>query len=578
MEKGKKLTGTERALRYVNEVSEGKILVSRLVKLAVDRFKRDIERQNTKEFPYHFDSNASDRFIMFAESTKLYSDKWAGKFLHLEDWQCFIFANVYGWKKSDGRRRFRKAFLQVARKNGKSSMLSVVLLWDLMMVNGSQCYAGATKRDQSRILFRSLKQTIKQNSALSKRLKIYESTSRITNEPKGGFFEALASDNDRLDGLNPSCAVIDEIGSQKNMALVNVIESGMVSRPEPLLWEIGSATDNMYSAGKQEHDRAKKILEGVEEDESFFCIVYELDENDDWTDESLYKKANPNLGITVDAETLHNMKVQALSNASYEGELRTKCLGQYITPITAWIQPQVWNVIVDNTNKYTFNKQKPYFAVGAVDLSKRNDLTAFTVCLYQDSHYFLIHKAYFPLEMMEEKMKHDNEMWRKWTDQGILTATIGSVVDYRVMFKDIRELCDEYKIDHILFDPYNSNSLVTELQDNFDLVEIPQNIKNLSPFTKRFEEEVYKGNVVDSNPLMRWEMSNAEVYRDANDNLKVVKPKVKESSKRIDHVITSLMCIGRIGSLLDNDEIDLRTDEEISNDTSSFLQSLNMYG
>ena len=578
MEKGKKLTGTERALRYVNEVSEGKILVSRLVKLAVDRFKRDIERQNTKEFPYHFDSNASDRFIMFAESTKLYSDKWAGKFLHLEDWQCFIFANVYGWKKADGRRRFRKAFLQVARKNGKSSMLSVVLLWDLMMVNGSQCYAGATKRDQSRILFRSLKQTIKQNSALSNRLKIYESTSRITNEPKGGFFEALASDNDRLDGLNPSCAVIDEIGSQKNMALVNVIESGMVSRPEPLLWEIGSATDNMYSAGKQEHDRAKKILEGVEEDESFFCIVYELDENDDWTDESLYKKANPNLGITVDAEILHNMKVQALSNASYEGELRTKCLGQYITPITAWIQPQVWNVIVDNTNKYTFNKQKPYFAVGAVDLSKRNDLTAFTVCLYQDSHYFLIHKAYFPLEMMEEKMKHDNEMWRKWTDQGILTATIGSVVDYKVMFKDIRELCDEYKIDHILFDPYNSNSLVTELQDNFDLVEIPQNIKNLSPFTKRFEEEVYKGSIVDSNPLMRWEMSNAEVYRDANDNLKVVKPKVKESSKRIDHVITSLMCIGRIGSLLDNDEIDLRTDEEISNDTSSFLQSLNMYG
>ena len=578
MEKGKKLTGTERALRYVNEVSEGKILVSRLVKLAVDRFKRDIERQNTKEFPYHFDSNASDRFIMFAESTKLYSDKWAGKFLHLEDWQCFIFANVYGWKKSDGRRRFRKAFLQVARKNGKSSMLSVVLLWDLMMVNGSQCYAGATKRDQSRILFRSLKQTIKQNSALSRRLKIYESTSRITNEPKGGFFEALASDNDRLDGLNPSCAVIDEIGSQKNMALVNVIESGMVSRPEPLLWEIGSATDNMYSAGKQEHDRAKKILEGVEEDESFFCIVYELDENDDWTDESLYKKANPNLGITVDAEILHNMKVQALSNASYEGELRTKCLGQYITPITAWIQPQVWNVIVDNTNKYTFNKQKPYFAVGAVDLSKRNDLTAFTVCLYQDSHYFLIHKAYFPLEMMEEKMKHDNEMWRKWTDQGILTATIGSVVDYKVMFKDIRELCDEYKIDHILFDPYNSNSLVTELQDNFDLVEVPQNIKNLSPFTKRFEEEVYKGSIVDSNPLMRWEMSNAEVYRDANDNLKVVKPKVKESSKRIDHVITSLMCIGRIGSLLDNDEIDLRTDEEISNDTSSFLQSLNMYG
>ena len=409
------MTGTERAYRYVNDVSNGKVLVSRMVSLAVKRFKEDLKRQNTKEFPYHFDSNSADRFIKFAESTKLYSDKWAGKFLRLEDWQCFIFANVYGWKKADGRRRFRKAFLQVARKNGKSSMLSVVLLWDLMMVNGSQCYAGATKRDQSKILFRSLKQTIKQNNALTTRLKIYESTSRITNEAKGGFFEALASDKDKLDGLNPSCAVIDEIGSQKDMSLVNVIESGMVSRPEPLLWEIGSATDNMYSAGKQEHDRAKKILEGIEEDDSFFCIVYELDEGDDWTDESKYKKANPNLDVTVDSETLHNMKVQALSNSSYEGEMRTKCLGQYITPITAWIQPVVWNVSVDNEKKYTVDKDKPYFAVGAVDLSKRNDLTAFTICIYQNGKFFLRHKAYFPLEMMEEKMKRDNEMWRKWT-------------------------------------------------------------------------------------------------------------------------------------------------------------------
>ena len=572
------MTGTERAYRYVNDVSNGKVLVSRMVSLAVKRFKEDLKRQDTKEFPYHFDSNSADRFIKFAESTKLYSDKWAGKFLRLEDWQCFIFANVYGWKKADGRRRFRKAFLQVARKNGKSSMLSVVLLWDLMMVNGSQCYAGATKRDQSKILFRSLKQTIKQNNALTTRLKIYESTSRITNEAKGGFFEALASDKDKLDGLNPSCAVIDEIGSQKDMSLVNVIESGMVSRPEPLLWEIGSATDNMYSAGKQEHDRAKKILEGIEEDDSFFCIVYELDEDDDWTDESKYRKANPNLDVTVDSETLHNMKVQALSNSSYEGEMRTKCLGQYITPITAWIQPQVWNVSVDNEKKYTLDKDKPYFAVGAVDLSKRNDLTAFTICIYQNEKFFLRHKAYFPLEMMEEKMKRDNEMWRKWTEQGYLTATIGSVVDYKVMFKDIMEACDEYRIDHILFDPYNSNSLVTELEENYDLVAVNQNIKNLSPFTKRFEEEIYKGNIVDSNPLMRWEMSNAEVYRDANDNLKVIKPKVKESTKRIDHVITSLMCVGRIGNLLDNDEIDLRTEEEIGVDTSSFLQSLNMYG
>lgn len=573
------MTGVERTLRYCKSIKNKEILSCRMVQLAVERFERDLKNSKNNDYPYYFDTEAANHIVKFAEATKQFNDHWRGKNLKLEDWQCFIFCNIYGWKRKDNnRRRFRKSLVQVGRKNGKSTMIAITLLYDLLLTNGAQCYTAATKREQAKIVFNCCKQIVAQNKALSSRLRVYTSTSRIANESKAGFLEALASQTDHLDGLNPSVAVIDEIGSQKNMDLVKVIESGQGSRPEPLLFEIGSATDDMESAGKQEHDRAKKILEQVEEDDSFFCIVYELEDKDDWTNEDLYIKANPNLGISVEAEFLHNLKVQALSSPSYEGELRTKCLGQYISPITSWIQPKVWTVSVDNAQKYKFDNKKGYFALGALDLSKRNDLTAFTVCIYQEGKYYLKHKAYFPADMMSEKLKTDSELWAKWTETGILTATPGSVINYQILFKDIMEAYDKYKLDSVLFDPYNSSSLIVELQDNIDLVEVPQSIKNLSPFVKRFEEEIYKGNIVDDNPLMRWEMSNAEVYRDPNDNLKIIKPDSRSSGKRIDNVITSLMAVGRIGQLLDNGEIDTRTPEEAGKQTEDFLKNLNLFG
>ena len=178
---------------------------------------------------------------------------------------------------------------------------------------------------------------------------------------------------------------------------------------------------------------------------------------------------------------------------------------------------------------------------------------------------------------MMAKIKQDNELWQKWTEDGILTATMGSVIDYNAMYRDIREMCRQYQINHILFDPYNSNSLTETLGEELDLVEVRQNLKTLSPWIKRFEEELLKGNVVDDNPLVAWEFSNAELYRDANDNVKVVKPKSREHYVRIDHCITSIMAVGRIGTLLDAGEIDLRPMEEVSSTAADFLSSLDFY-
>lgn len=569
------MTGVERCYRYCKDVESGKILTNRWIKLAVKRFRNDLNRSKSKDWPYRFDEEKANRFIQFAELLKQYKDEFRGKPLVLEDWQCFIFANIYGWvNKETGYRRFRKAFVFVARKNGKSHMMAATLLYDILTTNGAECYCAATKKEQSKIVFSVVKEMVKQNQGLKDRLRLYNSTSRITNDRTAGFIEALSSESDKMDGLNPSCVVVDEVAAMKNYDIIKVLASGMGSRKEALLFEITSGSDDMYSAGKQEFDRSRQILQGIEDDESYFCVLYCIDDKDDWRKPEFDFKANPNLGVSISAEWLAKQRAEAMQVPSLEGEFRVKNLGQFITPITAWLQPSVWQVCIDNAKKFSPDPKKPYYAIGGVDLSKRNDLTAFTVCVYQDERYYLIHKAYFPLNMMAEKLKTDNELWRHWAEKGVVTGTSGSTIDYKVMYKDIAEINDRFHLECILFDPYNSNALIEKLQDDFELVEVQQNLKNMSPFIKSFEECIRKGDVVDDNPLMQWEMSHAEVYRDANENLKLQKPDSQKSGKRIDHCVTSSMTVGYIKAQLDAGEIDLRSTEESVKQLEAFLSSL----
>lgn len=720
------MTGVERCFKYCEDIEKRRVKSNQYIKLAVKRFRNDLKKSQKDDYPYRFDEAKANRFIAFCENLKQYQEEWKGQPLKLEDWQCFIFANIYGWVNKDtGYRRFRKAFVFVARKNGKaisldtlintpdrgliefkdihagdlvygvdgmptevlweseiytdhncyeidfgdggkitcdaghlwtvsrsgrhseektitaeemykemqkksayahpyrlpetkgkiytvknitkvssvpckciavdnesklflvgehnvpthnSTMMGTALLWDLLTTNGGQSLAAATKKEQSKIVYNVAKEMVKQNKALSERIQIYNSTTRMVNFLNASYIEALSSTDDKMDGLNPSCVVCDEVAAMKDYGIIKVLSSGMGARKEALLFEITSGSDDLYSAGKQEFDRSIQILKGLEEDDSFFCVLYCLDPEDDWKDSKNDIKANPNLGVSITQEWLDKQRKEAIQVPSLEGEFRVKNCGQFISPITAWILPRKWEVCVQNAKTYTLNLNKPHYAVGAVDLSKRSDLSAFTVCVYQDGRYYLIHKAYFPKEMMGEKIKTDNELWRYWADNGILTATPGNVINYQYIFKDIMDASNKYKLDCVLFDPYNSNALITELQDVIDLIEVPQNLKNMSPFIKRFEEECYKGTIVDNNPLMQWQMSHAEVYRDPNENLKLQKPDSRASGKRIDNVVTSVMALGRIGALLDAGEIDLRSAEDIQAQTEAFLKNLNLYG
>lgn len=577
--KNKELSPLERKFySYQQDIESGKILANKWVKLAVKRFANDFKRQGTDEFPYIFDFSKAERLLQFGQMLKQVNDNWAGKPLVFLPWQVWTLGNIYGWcHKDTGLRRFRKAWLYVTRKSGKSTMIAVTGLWDLLSTNGAQVCTAANTRDQAKIVFNVIKAMVRQNEVLSKRLKVYESTSTIVNQANFGKLEALSSESSKTgDGRNDSLGIFDEC-STTDYGIYKVIESGQGQRPEPLNLLISSGSDKLDSMGKQEFDRACKILQGIIQDETYFSILYCLDEKDNWLDESKYIKAQPSLGVTVKPEFLHNLKVQAQQQPSLETEFKTKCLGLWCSPEHAWINYKYWQVCKDNASKFKFDINKTYYANLGIDLSKAGDLTSLTLCCYQEGKYYMRHWLYFPVDSLSERIKSETEMWRKWFDDGLVIGVPGKTIDYDWLLTQIQKICEEYEISEVLYDPYCANKIINDLENSLTLVPIPQHLKSLSPFTKTYEKEILDGNIVDGNPVMAWCMSNAMVYTDANGNIKVLKnSRMGKDVKdlHIDPVITSLMTVGRIKSLLDQGEIDLRDDEQRAADLQKLLSSM----
>jgi phage terminase large subunit-like protein len=570
----------ERFWQYINDVKQHRILTNRYVQLAITRFEKDYKQsKEDPDYPFYFDENAGQRVVRFLESLKLYREQWAGSTLSLEPWQVFIIGNIYSWKRKDTKKRkYTKAFIYVARKNGKTTLLSGLLLWDILTTKGGEAYCAATKRDQAKIAYGNIKEFIKQNEGLSKRLKVYRSSSRIVHEALASKIEALSADYDSMDGLDPSCVIIDECSAMKSYGIIKVLQSGTYSRPEPLLVEITSGGDNMYSVGHLEYERSVKVLEGAIEADDYFTVLYCLDEKDDWRNEKVYQKANPNLGISVSLEALIKARDEALQQPSLEGEFRVKNLNQWVSPMSSWISSKTWNKAVKGIKETPISESmlKGALAVGAVDLSKRYDFTVFTKYFYLPTikKFYARHRFYIPEKQVEDKMKTDSPMIRKWIEEGRITATKGEVIDYDCMYADIRKDLEDYKIQEIAFDPYNAVTLMKEIGPLVDLVEYPQNMKSMSPASKSWEASVMGGDIIDDNPVMKWMVSNCSIYTDANGNIKPRKDSADNSSpKRIDGVVTSIMSYWRLKTLID-DGVDMRTAEEIRADMEKMLEDL----
>lgn len=561
---------------YVEGISSGRIVANRYIKAVVSRHVADMAKSKEADYPFTFDRDKAQRFVSFVELCKHYKGEWAGRNLVLEPWQVFVFGMTFGWvKKANRRRRYSKVFVFVARKNGKSTMVSPGLIYDCLTTAGGEAYCVATKKDQAKIIFESVRQMVRQNPIFSKRLTTYTSMNSIINKASAAKIQALSSDANTLDGLNPSFTAVDEVAAMKDMRLINVIESGTGSQPEPLIFEITSGSDNVNSAGAEEFNRGAKILEGYFEDDFFLPILYTLDKDDSWQDSATYIKANPNLGISISMEYLLKMRNQAIQQPQKEAEFRTKNLCQFISPMTSWITAQAWNKCKDNANKYRFNLED-CDCIAAVDMSHRLDFTSYTIYFYDrvQEVFFAKHHFYIPEGQIEAKCRTDSELVRDWIRKGLITATEGDTINFSVMFADMESDLNEYRYSELLFDPWDSGELRNRMSSQVDLVEIAQTLKMLSPMAKDWEAAILEGKIVDDNPVMGWMVSNCDVYKDPNDNIKPVKHGGKNSPYHIDGVVTSLMAMGRIQQKLLDGSLDHRTAEEIERDMEAELAML----
>ncbi|MCF7944719.1 MAG: terminase large subunit [Spirochaetia bacterium] len=541
------------AERYIDDVLNNKVTVCVYVRKAVERHADDLQRQNTEEFPYYFDREAAIRKIEFTEQLQHTKGIWAKekKKIRLEPWQQFIDWCLFGWKRVGSRtRRFTKAYIEVARKNGKTTMAAATANYMLLADHeeGAEIYCLATKKDQAKIAWKEADMQIQKHPVLRKRCKTYKQNSTITIPGTQTIMRPLGKDSDTEDGQNPHFALVDEYHAHKTAELVNVMEDGMGSRAQPLMYIITTAGyDKNLPCFQEERSLIIGILEGTMDPrpEDVFGIVYTLDEGDDWTDENVWGKANPNLGISISRDYLQSQVTKALSTPQKQNSVLTKNFNTWTQAVSRWIGAEAWEkcsgTIPDLSGRPCY---------GALDLSTNIDITAWVLCFPpqdMETQYHYLYRFFIPEENLLDRERRDKVPYTLWRDQGFITTTPGNVIDYDFIEQQIKQDAETYRLQEFAYDPWNATEITNHLIDE-GLGGIPfrQGFASLSGSSKDFEKKILSQEINNGgNPVMKWMISCTEVKTDPAGNIKPVKPDRKATGKRIDGVVASIMAQDR---------------------------------
>ena len=521
--------------------------MGRLELLYRERMKRDRER--LPALGYYFDDEEADRVVDFVESElRHHKGEWAGQLFELDPWQRELLREVFGWFRADGTRRFRTAWVEIARKNGKTEIGAAVGVYMLVFDRepGAEVYSSATKRDQARILFDAGKAMVKQSGNLQRYIKTHRAN--MSCEALGSKFEPLGADGDTLDGLNAHCNLIDEIHAHKDRLVYDVLVTSMGARRQPLTFIITTAgTYDPEQIGWLLHQKAEQVLEGVVEDESFFAYIAAADPDDDWRDPGSWEKANPNLGVSVKREYMEEMARKAESEPSFLNTFLRLHLNIWTQQVTRWIAMEHWQACARKMRLELF-KGRPCFV--GLDLSTTTDITALALAFpptEEGEDWGLFTRFWVPEYRVQEEAKRGVAPYDRWVQAGMMHETPGNVIDYGYITADIAKLADTHDIEEIAYDPWNATQTATELEaDGYTMVEVRQGYASISEPSKEFERLVVSGKLHHpDNPVMRWMMNNVAVATDPAGNIKPNKDPKRGSRGKIDGVVAAIMAIAR---------------------------------
>jgi phage terminase large subunit-like protein len=550
-----------KAVAYAQSVVKGLIPACKYVRQAAQRQLDDLMKYADHPI-YYFDQDVAGRVCRFIERlphVKGPKAKQGDGLIQLEPWQCFALTTPFGWMRKDtGGRRFRRVYIEVPRGNAKSTLSSGVGLYCLTSdgEQGAEVYSAATKRDQAKIVQGDAAAMMRKRAGFAQKLGVVVHHASLLHTPTNSKFEPLSRDYGSMDGLNVHLGLIDELHAHKDRGIYDVIETGAGKRPSSMIWAITTAGTDTFGICYEQRTYVSKILSGALEDDSYFGLIYTIDEEDDWTQPDSWRKANPNWGVSVMPEVIGQLAAKAMQLPAAQANFKTKHLDVWCQANNPWMDVKMWDACAnDQLREEDFSDATCYFGL---DLATKTDIASL-VRLYKryvenprtgelEAHYYAFYTNWLPEAAVADGR---NNNYAGWALEGHLTETPGEVIDFAVVKGEIINYATSAQLRECCYDPWQATQLAQELQDQegLPMVEVRATVMNFSAPMKELEALVKAKRFHHiGSPALRWMVSNVVCHTDAKDN---VYPRKERPENKIDAVVATIMALNR--AMLDDD-------------------------
>lgn len=494
-----------------------------------------------------FDAEKANRAISFIKCLKHTKGQWHGKRFDLLPWQDNVIKDIFGTVKCNGNRQYNTAYVEIPKKNGKSELAAAVALYMTCGDGewGAEVYGCASDRQQASIVFDVAVDMVEQCPALKKRIKPVMSTKRLIYQPTSSFYQVLSAEAYTKHGLNIHAVIFDELHSQPNRELYDVMTKGSGdARLQPLFFLITTAGTDRNSICWEVHQKAIDIIEGRKIDHSFYPVIYGIGDDDDWGSEESWYKANPSLGHTIDIEKVRNAYISAKENPAEENLFRQLRLNQWVKQSVRWMPMEKWDKCDFKVDPNELLGRECY---GGLDLSSTTDITAFVLIFPpedDDGKYVILPYFWIPEDCIELRVRRDHVPYDVWERQGHMKTTEGNVVHYGYIENFIEGLGTKYNIREIAFDRWGAVQMVQNLEGlGFTVVPFGQGFKDMSPPSKELMKLTLEGKLAHGGqPVLRWMMDNIFVRTDPAGN---IKPDKEKSTEKIDGAVATIMALDR---------------------------------
>lgn len=518
---------------------------SRWMRFAAERFLADLKSARARNSAFVFSSEHAGAAISFISLLPHIKGEWArrNETIRLEPWQIFILCNIFGFvRRSDETRRYRRAYLSVARKNAKSTLASAVGLYMLCGdgESGAEVYALATTRDQAGIVYSDAKAMVKKSKPLAEFYGLDPGVLSISRPAANASFKPLPGDPG--DGQSPHCAIIDEYHEHQSPRAYDAMYSGMGARSQPLILVTTTAGYNRAGPCYAMEAYCHRVLEGRVDDPSLFAALYTLDPEDRWEDPKAWLKANPNMGVSVSRENLEEACFEAQNNSVKQVNFRTKRTNVWVNAGTQWMDARDWDAGADPA--LTLQAFAGHRAWLGLDLASKIDLCALEILIEDGARRVRFGLYYLPEDPVMLGASSTHAHYYAWHLDGRLILTPGNITDYAVIRDDVERICRLLRVEAIAYDPFQATQLATELlAKKLPVVEVSQTLANLNEPMKQLQAWVKDKTLAhDGCPVMAWQMSNVVAHLDAKER---IYPRKESAENKIDSPVALIMAVGR---------------------------------